>query len=123
MRLSINSIEGADYLYIRTCAETRRVRLSDIISVTQNAHRIDIRYAGEETHVSSARGTVNDTAELLCGRSEDFYKCHSYLMINFTHIDLVDNQCVVFDDGSRVSMGENLLRETRKAFNAYISQK
>ncbi|MEE3362109.1 MAG: hypothetical protein VZQ84_00960 [Anaerovoracaceae bacterium] len=128
MRLSINSIEGVEYLYIQTCAATGRVRLSDIIYVTQDAHSIDIMYRRPAdgdggTRVFRARGTVNDTAELLCSRSDDFYKCHSYLMANFTHIDTVDRKCVMFDDGSSVSMGENLLRETRKAFNAYISKK
>ncbi len=54
---------------------------------------------------------------------EDFDICHSYLIINFSHVLRMQNGYIRFDNKESRYLGERSFSKARKRFNEYILTK
>lgn len=108
--------------YMELKVEGNRIRLSygNLIYAEHFAHMIDIHTPAGK--VLSTRMPFKNFLTLLQEDSR-FFVCGRGTVVNLEHAVRLDGGSFVMDDGSRVLVGQALLKEARQAFMEYLLQR
>ena len=68
----------------------------------------------EKIHV---RGKVEEFIDKL---NSDFYRCHTYLVINLSKVARMGSCTVLFDNGEELTIGRNNFIKLRRVYNEYL---
>ncbi len=98
---------------IQKCA-SGKIPIDDILCVKQNLKNIKV-----VTHrgTLSLKGKISDIHPYL---NDDFFQCHSYLVVNLTKIVEMSNNTIFFISKRKISLGRDNFIKTRKAYNQYL---
>ena len=86
-------------LYFKKEGELHRVREAEVIYIQQLKR--DVVFSTEKGEYSVKNYKIAGVENKL---KENFFKCHSYMIVNTAKIDIVRPGDVVFENGSTVGM-------------------
>ena len=55
--------------------------------------------------------------------SDDFYRCHKYLVVNVDNVESMQKTEIVFCTGKKHYLGKNNFSQTRKAYRQYLKER
>ncbi len=99
---------------IRKCL-SGKVLVDEIVCIKQDLRQVKVV---TDKGVVSLRGKIEDTNRYL---TDDFFQCHSYLIVNLTKILAMSNNTIFFTNKRKIELGRDNFIKTRKAYNRYLS--
>lgn len=104
------------YLPIVTKACTTRVRISDVMMISRNYRKLEIKAeSGDFQYYEKLDNIVG-----CLGRQ--FYRCSDGIIINFEKVECMKQQSITFSNGCRVELGRDCYLKARKAFTQYLNE-
>ena len=95
---------------------SQKVEISSILYIAQQLRDVDIVTS---KGVVTVRGKVGELTERMSHR---LVQCHHYLAVNLERVEKMANECLYFDDGHTLKLGQASYARLRKRFNAYLLQ-
>ena len=110
--------ERRKYIPVSTRKVTKKLFLDDIVCIEREYNEIVIRTL--DGVITVRRGTLDVKSYI--GECEDFYQCHSYLLINMRNVASMEDGLIVFTDGEKKKIGKRNYYKAKTAFASYISR-
>jgi DNA-binding LytR/AlgR family response regulator len=108
--------KGRDILPVVTRQVSSAVPLSEVVLIEKSEGVVTIETVKERI---VTRQSMKEIVKELDGK-DNFYACHSYLVINFDYVRSMENGYIFFACRKAEYVGEKNFAKARKKYNEYI---